>query len=437
MAFAVHFRLEIFLMDVVTAYLYGNLDMLLYISPPPDFLPKLPTPSPGRFLGLRICKALYGLKQAGRMWYHLLRDFLISHGFSHDPTLPCIFTLTQNSQYLIVAVYVDDLNLIGSPALCKHTEALLTAQFDMKLLGKTSFCLGLQIQHFPNGVLLHQQSYTRKLLKFFNMDQAHALAAPMIGRSRSEDDPYQPCSEEEEIVDRSKYLTAVGAFTYLTTHTRPDIAFATNILARHSQKPTARHWNGVKHLLRYLRGTEDLGLYYRNDTNGEITGYADSGFKTDEVTGKSQTGYIFIKNGAPISWKSAKQTVTATSTNHAELLAFHEASREAVWLRTMQEILAKQCKMNQKFKPTVIFEDNAACVAQMNTGFIKADRVKHISPHIFGFAQDLIETGQIEIKKIESENNIADMLTKALPAYKHKKLVLEAGMKTLHELTSN
>ena len=162
------------------------------------------------------------------MWYHLLRDFLISHGFLHDPTLPCIFTLTQNFEYMIVVVYVDDLNLIGSPTLCKHTETLLTAQFDMKLLGKTSFCLGLQFQHFPNGVLLYQQSYTRKILKFFNMDQAHALVAPMIWRSRSDDDPYQPCSEEEEIVDRSKYLTAVGAFTYLTTHKRPDIAFATD-----------------------------------------------------------------------------------------------------------------------------------------------------------------------------------------------------------------
>jgi hypothetical protein len=75
LALAVHFKLEIFLMDVVTAYLYENLDILLYISPPPDFLPRLLAPSPGKFLGLRICKALYGLKQAGRMWYHLLQDF--------------------------------------------------------------------------------------------------------------------------------------------------------------------------------------------------------------------------------------------------------------------------------------------------------------------------------------------------------------------------
>ena len=74
------------------------------------------------------------------------------------------------------------------------------------------------------------------------MDQAHALAAPMIERSRTRDDSYQPCSEEEEeIVDRQNYLMGVGTFTYLTTHTRPDIAFATNILARHNQKPTVCH----------------------------------------------------------------------------------------------------------------------------------------------------------------------------------------------------
>ena len=143
LAFAIHFGLEINLMDVGTAYLYGNLDMVLYISPPPYFLPKLPVPLPGRFLGLRIRKALYGLRQAGRMWYHLLCDFLISLGFIYDPALPCIFTLYQNSDYLIVAIYVDDLNLIGSTSLCKHVETLLTTQFDMKLLGKTSYCLGL------------------------------------------------------------------------------------------------------------------------------------------------------------------------------------------------------------------------------------------------------------------------------------------------------
>jgi hypothetical protein len=79
--------------------------------------------------------------------------------------------------------------------------------------------------------------------------------------------------------------------------------------------------------------------------------------------------------------------VTTTITNYAELLAFRDASREAVWLRTMQEILAKHYKIDQQLKPTVIFEDNATYVNQINIGFIKVDKVKHISPHIFGVAQ--------------------------------------------------
>jgi len=435
LALTVQLSLHIFLLDVVTAYLHGVLDTKLFIVPPPGFLKNLPTAVPGRHTGLQILKALYGLKQAGRTWYHHLCNFLVSKGFVHNPTLPCIFTLSNTLGFVIVAVYVDDLNVIGVPELCKYTQELLVQQFDMKILGKTSYCLGLQIQHFNDGsMLLHQQSYVQKLLKNFSMDQAHPLTSPMIGRSKNKDDPYHPREEEEEVVDKQRYLTAVGAFTYLTTHTRPDIGFATSILARHSQNPTARHWNGVKHLMRYLRGTEDLGLYFRKSENRETTGYADSGFNTDEVAGKSQTGYIFLRDGAPVSWKSVKQTVTATSTNHAELLAFHEASREAVWLRTMEGIITKQCKITTTDRPTIIYEDNASCIRQMQSGFIKADRTKHISPHIFTFSQDLVDKGQIEIRKIESENNIADMLTKALPAYKHKKLVHAAGMRLLHEL---
>jgi hypothetical protein len=73
-------------------------------------------------------------------------------------------------------------------------------------------------------------------------------------------------------------------------------------------------------------------------------------------------------------------------------------------------------------------------VAQVGAGFIKSDRTKHISPEIFGFTQELIQSGQIEVKKIESANNIADMLTKALLAHTHRKLVQGAGMRLLHEL---
>ena len=102
----------------------------------------------------------------------------------------------------------------------------------------------------------------------------------------------------------------------------------------------------------------------------------------------------------------------------------------------IEQIPNQQCKIQEEEKPTTIFKDNATCIRHMSSGFIKADRTKHISPHIFSFTQDLIDKGQLKIQKVESKHNVADMLTKALLAYKHKKLIYAAGMRSLQDLTS-
>ena len=424
------------MLDVVTAYLHGPLETPLYLKSPPSFREvPFPPPRPGYFSGLRLHKALYGLKQASRLWYQHLRDFLLDQDFTNDATLPCVFAHKKGAEFVILAVYVDDINLIGTDSACKYTITRLESRFDIKLLGRTSLCLALQISHLPDGaVLLHQTAYTRRLLKRFGMHHANSLAAPMIGRSRTFQDPYTSASEEEEEVDKQGYLAAVGALLYLATFTTPDISFAVSTLGRHSQKPTVRHWAGVKHLFRYLRGTEDLGLLYSRNGTSEFVGYADAGYKSDPKSGKSQTGYIFLKNGAPVSWKSVKQTVTATSTNHAELIAFHEATRELVWLRTVECLITSQAGLEVAKEPIIINEDNSACVAQVAAGFIKADRVKHIDPQIFSFTQDLIQNKELQVNKIDSAKNIADMLTKALPAYTHKTHVHAASMRSYSKL---
>jgi len=345
--------------------------------------------------------------------------------------------LKSKAEFVILAVYVDDLNSIGTPGLSKEVEGILTKHFEMKILGRTTFCIGLQIKHFADGsILLHQQTYTRKLLRTFNMENANALSAPMIGKSKTEDDPYRPAEPEEEEVEKHQYLAAVGALLHLATNTRPDISFAVSVLACHNQRPTIRHWQGVKHLLRYLRGTEDLGLHFKRGPS-EIVGFADSGFKTDRASGKSQTGWIFMKNGASISWRSLKQTTTTTSTNHAELLAFHEAARESVWLRTMQDAITTMAGLRTPNKPIIIYEDNAACIEQATAGFIKSHRVKHINPQLFSCTQELTDTSQIEIRKVVSAENVADVLTKALPTSQHRKLIAAANMKSLAELSSD
>ncbi|XP_048503078.1 secreted RxLR effector protein 161-like [Beta vulgaris subsp. vulgaris] len=159
----------------------------------------------------------------------------------------------------------------------------------MKDLGKTKFCLGLQIEHLKDGILVHQSNYAEKVLKRFYMDKSHPLSSPMVVRRlKIDEDPFRPMEEGEDILGPEvPYLSAIGALMYLAINTRPDIAFSINLLARYSSEPTNRHWSGVKHLLRYIRGTTDIGLFYPRDGNPTLVGYADAGYLSDPVKAKS------------------------------------------------------------------------------------------------------------------------------------------------------
>ena len=159
----------------------------------------------------------------------------------------------------------------------------------------------------------------------------------MVVRSLDiEKDPFRPREEKEEILGpHVPYLSAIGALMYLANSTRPDIAFAVNLLARHSAAPTKRHWVGVKTVLRYLNGTRDLGLFYNRNQDSSLLGYTDAGYLSDPHNGISQTGFVFLQGGTAISWKSTKQTLLSTSTNHFEIIDLYEASRESIWLRRM------------------------------------------------------------------------------------------------------
>ena len=187
LGFSVQFSLQALMLDVMTAYLHGPLETQLFLKPPPSFSKvPLPPPRPGQFSGLRLYKALYGLRQAGRLWYQHLRDFLLDQNLTNDTTLLCVFAHKTGADFVILAVYVDDINLIGTKSACQYAIQRLESRFDIKFLGKTSLCLGLQISHFLDGaMLLHQTAYTRRILKRFGMHHANSLAAPMIGKSRT------------------------------------------------------------------------------------------------------------------------------------------------------------------------------------------------------------------------------------------------------------
>jgi len=171
---------------------------------------------------------------------------------------------------------------------------------------------------------------------------------------------------------------------YLSNYTRSDIAFAVNLLARYNTAPTRRHWNGIKNILRYLRGMTDLGLFYPNKSNPQLVGYTDAGYLSNPQKGRSRTGYLFTYGNTIISWRFVKQTIFASSSNHSKIIAIHKASCEFVWLRSVIQHIRENCGLSSiKNSRTILYKDNAACITQIRGGYIKGDTTKHIAPKFF------------------------------------------------------
>lgn len=181
-----------------------------------------------------------------------------------------------------------------------------------------------------------------------------------------------------------------------------------------------------------------MGLFFPNDNLDELTGYADAGYLSDPQDSKSQTGYVFLQGSTAISWRSTKQSLTTTSSNHAEVIALYEACREAIWLRNTINHILQHTGKALLTKPTKIYEDNKACIDQIITGHMKTDRTKHIDPKFF-FTHE--QSGkQINVEWIRSQDNCADLFTKPLPAGSHRQHLQSLGMcrlSTLHPTTTD
>ena len=164
-----------------------------------------------------------------------------------------------------------------------------------------------------------------------------------------------------------------------------------------------------------------------------MVGYCDAGYLSDPHNAKLQTAFVFLHGGTTFSWKSTKQTLMATFTNHSEIIALYEASRECVWLRRMMNFVQGSTGIGSLESPTIIYEDNAACIVQMQTGYIKSNITKHIAPKLF-YPHELQKNGEISILQTKSCDNLADLFTKSLPSSLFVKYVKGIGMSRLREL---
>ena len=197
----------------------------------------------------------------------------------------------------------------------------------MKDLGKLHHFLGIRVVQDDNTVWLGQPLYVEKVLTRFGMQDANPISTPV--------DPSTKLAKAAESDEKFVYQSAVGCSLYLSTGTRPDIAFAVGNVAKFSSDPTRKHWTAVKRILRYLKGTEGYGLLYSASDQEDLHGFSDSDWAGDLEDRKSTSGYLFKLSGAPISWRSKKQTSVALFTAEAKYVALSSATQEVVWLRQL------------------------------------------------------------------------------------------------------
>lgn len=388
-AFAVQRKMVVHQMDVKTAFLHGEIDDLIYVTPPP---------------GLNICrkgesmrlkKGLYGLKQASRLWNSKWSDIMIKFGFNSLTSDECAFTNGK----LWLFLYVEDLIIIGKEIqeIEKQKEKLVK-ELNMKDMGTLSFFLGIRFK-FENGtVQMDQSGYIQTFLQRFNMENCNRAPTPMT-------EGFCITGKGEKF-DSKLYREAVGSLLYIATKTRSDISYAVGLLARACEAPTEREWVVVKRVLRYLRGTQNqrLTLYY---TAGGLHGYSDADWAGDVHTRRSTSGYLFFLGKSLISWKSCRQKSVALSSSEAELSALSEACKEAVWLKSLLQELETGLAVQSKL---TIYVDNQTAISWGENG---VRRAKHISIRQ-NYVKKQVDRGTISLVYTPSENILADFLTKPL-----------------------
>jgi hypothetical protein len=396
-AIAAALDLEIEQMDVKTAFLYGSVDEEIFVEQPHGL-----NDNTGRVC--RLNKALYGLKQSPRIWYKTLAQFLQDNGFSFLDSDHSVFV--KGSTY--IAVYVDDLLIIGpdrTELQCLKTR--LSTRFQMTDLGPIAFYLGMTVtRDRKNRILrLGQKSYLEEGIRNIGLWDSPLQKTPMAtGRLDPAGDDY---TAEPGL--KTQYQSAVGTLMYAMLGTRPDIAFAVSLVSRYAANPTPAHMAAVKRIFQYLKGTIDLQLTFRGELT-DLVGYSDSDWGGDPSTRRSTAGFIFNIGSGAISWSSKRQPTVALSTCEAEYQGQTQAAKEAVWLRSL---LKELNPVEQTPYATIIYCDNQGAISLAKDPKFHP-RTKHIAIQ-HHWVREKIADQEVDLQYVETNRQIADGLTKALP----------------------
>ncbi|GJX88498.1 retrovirus-related pol polyprotein from transposon TNT 1-94 [Tanacetum coccineum] len=391
-------------LDVKTAYLLENLEEVIYMRQPL-----------GYEQGNKVCllkKSLYGLKQSPKQWYKRFDEYMLSNGFKRSSYDSCVYYRSYApGEYIYLLLYVDDMLIAcKSKAEIGSTKSLLKKEFDMKELGEAKKILGMEIVRDQSRKILRvsQSGYVSKILNNFRIDNGKSVKMPLGGHFKLslKDCPVRDCDVER--MSKVPYANAVGSLMYLMVCTRPDIAYAVSVVSRYLANPGKNHWEAVKWILKYLRGTANVGLVYGTDRGNhvDVTGFVDSDYAKDPDKGRSITGYAFLVQGCVVSWKAMLQHVVALSTTEAEYMAFTGAVKKSIWLRGLLE------ELGVELNTVAVNCDNQGAI-HLSWNHVFHEWTKHINVR-YHFIREVLEAKTVKVLKVGTEHNVADALTKVV-----------------------
>jgi hypothetical protein len=366
----------------------------------------------------KLSKSLYGLRQAPRAWFDKLKTTLLNWKFKNSRADTSLFFYKTGKLIMLVLVYVDDIIITGNDvkALQNFTQRL-NKEFASKDLGELHYFLGIEAVRDTTGIYLSQSKYIEDLLTRNKMTNCKPCATPMAaGKLVS-------AYDGTDMSNPTTYRSTVGALQYLT-HTRPDISFAVNYLSQFLQKPTDIHWNSVKRILRYLRGTTNHGLHIRYSERLELHGYSDADWASSPDDRRSIGGYCVYLGDVLVAWSSKKQGAVARSSTESEYRALAQVAAELSWIQA----LLSELEFPLKNVPLTWCDNMSA--RSLASNLVYHARTKHIELDVH-YVRDRVLQNKLKVCYIPSSDQIADCLTKPLGHSQFHCLINKLGVTTL------
>ncbi|WVZ84238.1 hypothetical protein U9M48_031290 [Paspalum notatum var. saurae] len=282
----------------------------------------------------------------------------------------------------------------------------MAKEFQMSMIGELTFFLGFQIKQLKEGTFIYQEKYTRDLLKRFKMDDCKPIETPMATNAKLEAD------ESGIKVDQTHYQSMIGSLLYLCT-SRPDIMFSVCLCARFQADPKESHLTTVKRILRYLKHTLSIGLWYPKGASFELLGYSDSDFAGCRVERKSTSGGCYLLG-------RSLQNCVSLSTAEAEYIAAGSSCAQLLYMKqTLKDYGVELTRI-----PFLC--DNESAVKLANNP-VQHCRTKHIDIH-HHFIRDHVVKGDILLRNVGTKEQLADIFTKPLDQSNFCRLQSELNM---------